>query len=76
MCIMTLYSELPWSMITQFPAYAITGSWSGLYQLDVRFLSRVRVSGYVIAGVDHGSSRRRKDLAAPARIRRILVGVA
>src|SRR5580700_3884841 len=41
-----------------------------------RFLSRVRVRGYVVAGIDHGSRRRRKDLAAPARIRRILVGVA
>src|SRR5258708_25990672 len=38
-----------------------------------RFLSRVRVSGYIVAGVDHGSGRRRKGLAAPARIRRILV---
>src|SRR5260370_39971323 len=43
--------------------------------IGVRLLSRVRVSGYVVAGVDHGSSRRRKDLAAIARIRRILFGV-
>ncbi len=41
-----------------------------------RGLSRVRVFGYVIASVDHGSTRRCQDLAAPARIRRILVGVA
>src|SRR4029077_1739 len=42
----------------------------------VRGLSRVRVFGYVIASVDHGSSRRCPDLAAPARIRLIRVGVA
>jgi hypothetical protein len=40
------------------------------------FLSIVRAGGYVVTGVDNGSSRRRKDLAAPARIRRILVGIA
>src|SRR6185312_6718496 len=32
--------------------------------IGVRFLSRVRVLRYVIAGVDDGSTRRRKDLAA------------
>ena len=41
-----------------------------------RFLSRMRVRGDVVAGVDHGSSRGRKNLAAIARIRRVLVGVA
>src|SRR5579871_2486666 len=39
-------------------------------------LSWVRVRGYVVAGVDHGSNRGCKDLAAIARIRRILVGIA
>src|SRR4029077_10332596 len=39
-------------------------------------LSRVRVFGYVIASVDHGSTRRCQDLAAPARIRLMRVGVA
>ena len=38
--------------------------------IGIRFLSIVRAIGYVVAGVDHGSSRRREDLAPPARIRR------
>src|SRR5438477_10071293 len=37
-------------------------------------LSRLRVVGYIIACVSHGSSRRRYDLAAPARSRRVLAG--
>ena len=41
-----------------------------------RGLSRVRVFGYVIASVDHGSARRCDDFAAPTRVRRIFVGVA
>ena len=40
-----------------------------------RGLSGVRVFGYVIASVDHGSARGCQDLAAPTRVRRILVGV-
>ena len=28
----TLYSELPWSMMTQFPAFAMIGSCSALYR--------------------------------------------
>jgi hypothetical protein len=43
--------------------------------IDLRLLSRMRVGGYVIARVDHRSSRGREDLAARARIRCILVGI-
>jgi hypothetical protein len=46
-----------------------------LVPIGVRLLSRMRVSGHVVAGVDHSSGRRRDYLAAIARIRRILVGV-
>src|SRR5262252_8417040 len=43
--------------------------------VQARVLSRARVVGYIIAGVSHDSSRGREYLAAPARGRRVLVGI-